>query len=464
MAAQPLPTRIEERAGRRLTPDEVFEITSAREKSLSRLLVAYIVGGLAFMLLPGTFLGVWNLLSISGRQAAESVSASWIQAHGQAQVFGWIGSFILGIGFYSIPKLRRAGPFALSAGWTAWALWVAGVLLRWVANIYLREWRILLPLSAALQMAAFVVFATSVASHRPAEESKGVETWVRVVMGATLGFFLVLVVNLGATTYLALRGNGPAFPHVFDQRYLVLIVWGFLVPFVWGFSAKWLPIFLGLKPLRERWMWRAFLIDSAGVVSALFGQTLLATVLLLAGTLAVGYALRLFEAPQQPAKTRGVHASFPFFVRSAYVWLVIAAALGIWAAQYEAAAGIWGASRHALTVGFVAMMVFCVGQRILPSFAGMKLLFSPRLMFLSTATLTVGCFLRVSSEVLAYQGYATWAWKVLPISALTEMAAVSFFALNLLLTFPQPSTGELAKAAAGRAASERFPQIKTTLE
>lgn len=83
-----MPTRIEERAGRRLTPDEVFQITSAREKSLSRLLVTYIVGGLAFMLLPGTFLGVWNLLSISGRQAADSVSASWIQAHGLAQVFG----------------------------------------------------------------------------------------------------------------------------------------------------------------------------------------------------------------------------------------------------------------------------------------------------------------------------------------------------------------------------------------
>ena len=34
------------------------------------------------------------------------VSPAWLQAHGHAQVFGWIGSFIFGIGFYSIPKLR----------------------------------------------------------------------------------------------------------------------------------------------------------------------------------------------------------------------------------------------------------------------------------------------------------------------------------------------------------------------
>lgn len=35
----------------------------AREIGLSRLLVAYIGSGIAFMLLPGTFLGVWNLIS-----------------------------------------------------------------------------------------------------------------------------------------------------------------------------------------------------------------------------------------------------------------------------------------------------------------------------------------------------------------------------------------------------------------
>jgi hypothetical protein len=61
---------------------------------LSHLLVFFICGGLLFMLLPGTFLGVWNLVSISGRRAAESISPAWIQAYGHAQVLGWIGSFI----------------------------------------------------------------------------------------------------------------------------------------------------------------------------------------------------------------------------------------------------------------------------------------------------------------------------------------------------------------------------------
>ncbi len=57
------------------SPEEIFERSKAREQGLSRLLVAYIVTGLAFMLLPGTFLGVWNLISITNHKAAESVSA-----------------------------------------------------------------------------------------------------------------------------------------------------------------------------------------------------------------------------------------------------------------------------------------------------------------------------------------------------------------------------------------------------
>jgi hypothetical protein len=66
-----------------LTAQQIFERTKLRELQLSRLLMFYISGGLLFMLLPGTFLGVWNLISISGRRAAESISPAWIQAHGQ---------------------------------------------------------------------------------------------------------------------------------------------------------------------------------------------------------------------------------------------------------------------------------------------------------------------------------------------------------------------------------------------
>ena len=56
-------------------------------------------------------------------------------------------------------------------------------------------------------------------------------------------------------------------------------------------------------------------------------------------------------------------------------------------------------------------------------------------MFAGLALVTVGCTLRVSCEVIAYQGYAAWAWSVLPISALCELAGLTIYAINICGTF-----------------------------
>lgn len=435
-----LPTRAEKEAGRRLTPIEIVSITAARETALSGMLMLYISTGVVFMLLPGTFLGVWNLFAISSHRAANTVSAAWIQAHGHAQIFGWIGSFILGIGFYSIPKLRRMSSFALEPVWVVWGLWTSGVAMRWLGSVYPWHWRLLIPLSSVCELTAFLIFFRVVSGHRGQDWGKtALEEWVFVVIAGSVGLLLTLVVNVGVSFYLAFRSTSPEVPAVFDQRFLVLETWGCLVPFVWGFSAKWLPVFLGLRPVRSRELLVAVSVNSAGVIAALAGGILPAVALLLAGLVLAIFALRLFESPERPAKIKGVHKTFPNFVRTAYVWALIAASLSCWAASTNDSSGIWGASRHALTVGFLATMVFSIGQRVLPAFSGMRLLFSTKLMFVSLLLLAAGCLLRVSSEILAYQGIASSAWSWLPASAICEMTAVSIFAFNLLATFARPA-------------------------
>ena len=415
--------------------------TRNREAAMSKLLMAFISTGLIFMLFPGTLLGVWNLLQISEKEHAGSISASWLQAHGHAQVFGWIGSFLLGIGFYSIPKLKDRATKAIRAGWICWLVWTIGVTIRWAATVYRWRWRVLVPTGGALELGAFLIFFAIVSQHSPKNVGKNrPELWVLVVMSATIGFLTSLVVNLFESIHISMRGGDPAFPHGFDQQYLALLAWGFLVPFVWGFSAKWMRVFLGLKALRPRFLLCAVVVNLIGVASAMAGYFAVATLLSLAAVLLAALAIRIFERSEQQAKIKGIHKSFPVFVRLAYGWLLVAAGLGVAATRWDTSGGIWGASRHALTVGFVSVMVLAVGQRILPAFAGMRLLWSPRLMFVSLFLLTLGCTLRVSCEVLAYQGYAEWAWRVLPVSALVELTALSVFATNLLCTFLlQPS-------------------------
>jgi hypothetical protein len=139
-----------------------------------------------------------------------------------------------------------------------------------------------------------------------------------------------------------------------------------------------------------------------------------------------------------------VHWTFPWFLRIAYFWLLVSAALGITAALLPAG-GLSGSGRHAFTVGFIATMVLTIGQRILPAFSGMRKLYSPMLMFLSLTTLEVGCLLRVSGELLAYPGWLPLAWKWLPLSASLEVAAFTVFAYNLIRTLVAPPAHTLAR-------------------
>ena len=113
-----------------------------REMKMQRMLIAYILTGLIFLLLPGTFLGVWNLISISNRHALDSLPPAFLQAHGHAQIFGWIGTFILGIGFYSLAKMGSLPAFAIHRGWYCYSLWTAGITLRWFEGIVGWQWRL----------------------------------------------------------------------------------------------------------------------------------------------------------------------------------------------------------------------------------------------------------------------------------------------------------------------------------
>lgn len=417
-----------------------------REAQLQRVVMAYIVTGLTFMLLPGTFLGVWNLISISSRRQLESLSPAWIQAHGHAQIYGWIGTFILGIGFYSLSKMGEIPRFAVRRAWIAFALWTGGVLLRWGANVTGYEWRTALPVSALLELAGFLTFFATVSRHKAAtpdanpKQPKPREPWMVVVVGSTCGFLFALVLNVIATFYVALTSATPAVSSVLDQRLLPVPVWAFLVPSVWGFNARWLPVFLGLRSPNGRMLLTASGIAWAGVFCALAGQSLPGAVLLLFAAVMAIAALHIFQKPEKAAKTTGVHPSFPAFVKVAYIWLAVAGVLTVWAAAADRAGGIWGASRHAVTVGFLATMILAIGQRILPAFCGARVLFSKQAMLASLLLLNVGCALRVCSEIHAYDGfaYAHFFWRILPVSAVTELTAVTLFAVNLFVTFWRP--------------------------
>lgn len=412
------------------------------DNGLSRMLIVYIVTGLVFMLLPGTFVGAMNLLKISATHTPSSADAGWIQAHGHAQIFGWLGTFIFGVGFYTIPRLRLTS-FSMKAAWATYVLWTTGVTLRWAVGSWPWEWRTLLPLAAVLELMASIIFFVSMFTTRPRTIDTTWRATIRMIGAASLGLVATLVVHTVECFRVAATGTAPVFPFDFNQRFLVLITWASIVPFIWGFATRWIPPLFGLRPTNRRLVVSAFVLMFAACVVAMTGALPVASSMLLAAALTYIVGMRLFEPAAKEAKLKGIHPTTHIFLRIAHGWLLVAGVLGLVASLLPLPNGYAGAGRHAITVGFFSVMVFCIGPRVLPAFFGVVRLFSSRVMFASLLLLNIGCVIRVTSQILAYEHISEIAWSWLPLSAMIEMTAMTLFAVNMVLTLRTGSPLEI---------------------
>ena len=401
---------------------------NAHDPDLSRMLVIFAVTGLAFMLLPGTLVGVLTLFRISSAHASAAADASWTQAHGHAQLFGWLGTFILGVGCYAIPRLRLA-PFSRNAAWTTYALWTAGVALRWASGTWPWQWRILWPLAGFLEMIAVAIFVSAVFLTKPRARDDAWRTSVLIITAAGFGLLFTTIVNAVESLRVALHGSAPLFAASFDQPFLVLATWGWVVPFIWGFSTRWLPPLIGLKKTHHAFAIAALIALFIGVASA-------NAIILLVAAVHFAIALRIFEPVERKAKQ-------PLFLRLAYGWMIVSAILALFAVHE----GVAGAARHALTVGFFAGAVFTIAPRVLPAFFNVRRLWSTNLMHVALALLNVGCATRVIAQPLAYGHLTPYAWPLLGVSAGIEMTAVILFTCNMAMTLTTGSPLQAPVAA-----------------
>lgn len=360
-------------------------------------------------------------------------------------MLGWVGGFILGISLYVLPKFRGLRLASLPLAWLCWALWNAGVALRWLAGVAVIPARCLLP-SAALLLLAFalsqylLVWAPARAARAGGRERRARDLGTLLGIAGFCGLGLALIVNLAGAVAAS---PTAAYPVRLDHWLVDLELWVFILPVALGYSTRFVSVFLGLRPVHTPAPARMG-ATARGVAAALvalavaagFGPGAVAAAVALALAAAGVWTLRIFEPAARPAKREGVYGGYPAFLRLAYAWLLAGAALGL-VAELRDATGLLGAARHAVTVGFIATLIFALGPRILPSFLNSRQLFSAKLMGASLWLLAAGCLLRVVTESAAYGAPGDWAWRWLPVSAFVELAAVLLFAVNLALTLAQ---------------------------
>lgn len=219
---------------------------------------AVMVAGLALGGLPGT----WY--------------ASLVQAHGHAQLFGWLGCFILGMGLFFLPKLRGGQLKKTARLPIAFTLLVTGIVLRtfaqplagwFAADSIANVLRGVMLLASVLEFAALLILLSIlVASER------GFKALTTDAPAYPLQPFIKLAfVSFTAAFVFNVLGAGNAFTHArnvlaprYEQTVILLMLYGVAIPMVITFSIRNLPLFLRLAmPSRAGWRALAFVYFGA---------------------------------------------------------------------------------------------------------------------------------------------------------------------------------------------------------
>ncbi len=378
--------------------------------------------GLAAVLVPALVFGwrpgVWWIASI--------------QAHGHAQLFGWAGLFVLGVGLFFLPRLR--GTVLARAELAPWALacMVAGISLDAVGqpllavvkadmpleSLWAGVGRIGFALSGVLELAGVgmivVMLVTSYRRGRPLTSDSPI-VQVRPFLALSLtSLGLSAVLNAALALDAAWR-NTFLYESAWDDALTHLMIMGFVLPMASALSLRNLPLFMRLSFPPRRELAPILVAFVTGLVFAELGILLervfgigwgalgggLGQVLEAVAVLAFIWSFDVLLRRKQPWTTSrtppppgyietrkptrqgypdyGEFGRFELLVISAYAWLAFASlvtlANGVSVLVMSPTLSPGGPffnpdiSRHAMTAGFITLLIFGMAVRMLPGFS-----------------------------------------------------------------------------------------------
>lgn len=246
-------------------------------------------------------------------------------------------------------------------------------------------------------------------------------------------------------------------PPGWDAPYLRATLAGAIVPIVLGYTLRTVPHMMGLQVPPTRPLQVALGVYLAGVLVQVANDAGLAGPaghwLGMLGALAefaslVGYValLRLLRLPGAPLAGLARKNPWPDrFVRTAYSWLLFSSALnfayGLSALLGRPAPHAFVASyHHALTVGFISMMIVGMSMRLVPVFIGVMNK-RPALAGWVFGLLLAGNTARIFGQALAYL-YGGSFYILMGLSGFVEVCGLTLYAINLWWALEQPSYGQ----------------------
>lgn len=452
-----------------------------RESLADRIYRPFFRAGIAVALTLGAAWGVILLLRIALSGSFTTASLQEVNAHGHAQIFGWVGLFVMGFALQAFPRFKHTHLSHPRLAYATFWLMLVGLVCRSVLQPLTNWWAWAGVPAVAASVAEVVAIALFVgivvATLRSAE--RGLEHYDYYVLAA-LGWFFVQAVY--ETVYFAATLLAP------DRAALLQLVatWqgplreiqihGFAMLMILGVSQRVFHYFYGLPEPNRRVSVAALPAINIGLVGIVVGLVGMRTishhwallwygsVLLMAGSVtALVLSWRLFSRPVESDRSLK-------FLRAAYVWLFVSLAMLVllpvhqfgllpWLAPESAAAHIgfshayYGAIRHAVTVGFISLMIVGMAAKVVPTLGGIDVHALPGL-WLPFVLINLGCTLRVSLQTLT--DFTPAAFPVSGISGVLELTGLAIWGVHLwrLMSPGARFLGETAASSATLNAGE----------
>lgn len=437
-----------------VSPQNIQEKSPSFKSSLGDTIYrTFFMTGIAVLLTLGCSWGAVNLFLISRSQNFRSLDYSWILAHGHAMVFGFTGFFIMGFAYQAFPRFKHASLWKPALAVTSLPLMLGGILLQTVAHIMAPSGSFLfLGVTAGLfQIAAVLIFTVVIVrTFRLAAKPEKYDGFVNAVLfwfiiAAVLNPIVFWLFESAETKELLLLRIA-----VINIPYRDIQLFGVAVMIILGVSLRFLPHAYGFRE-PSRW-WRKFLLwggngaIALGVVAFLSGMlsenykwllgNLIFALIFFMIALGTPYQYRLFGPIPENERDRGLK-----FIRAAHGWFILAAGMllfsplyvyGIYLPFSESASpfshAYFGAFRHALTVGFIMMMIIGVSSKVVPTLSGVDV---RKAKSLTTAfvLLNAGNVVRVGSQIMT--DFTPSAYAVMGLSGFVELAALLLWAREI---------------------------------
>lgn len=417
----------------------------------------YFTAAIGVILTVGALWGVIILLRIALNGSFTSVGVHEVNAHGHAQIFGWVGLFVMGFAYRVLPSLLGRGLPWKNVARVSWLALLGGLVIRAGLQPFVQShpWLIgVAHIGSALEIAAISLFGIQMSwilRRVPAEIVPGA---VWLLRGA-ITFFVIQAIASAA--YFHLTAQAPDRESLlwlishFQPPLRDLQVHGFAMLMVLGVGMILLPRWFGSRQMapRKSTIVAAMLITA--VVAEITGFLMMrvvgtrwaavwgtASLLLLGSSLWIVLGTRLLKP--FPVKSRGSK-----FIRTAHGWLLISLTmlmlLPLWqfavlprlapgshAVEIGFSHAYYGAIRHAITVGFLSLMILGMSSRLMEELRGAS---APAgNLMLPFVLVNAGCLMRVAFQMLT--DIHPLAFKLAGISGILELTGIGFWAVWMI--------------------------------